>query len=74
MTTERCWGYHATVIPADSSLIVDKADELWTRTGSRVWESGSGEQTKHETWLLANRGPVRCPVELAVGLPLSVRR
>jgi hypothetical protein len=70
--TEPCWGFHASLIPSSSVQVVDKLDQLWTRAGTRIWRSPE-DVIKHERWLLATLGPVRCPVELDFGLPLTIR-
>lgn len=67
-----CWGFHASSIPPFSHRVVDRADQLWTRVDTRIWESPEGA-VKHEGWLLRTLGPVRCPVELLHGLPLTIR-
>jgi len=67
-----CWGFHASSIPDDSSQVADRTDQLWAREGVRIWRSPEGA-VKHEGWLLRTLGPVRCPVELDFGLPLTDR-
>ena len=67
-----CWGFHAGSIPLESVQVVDRAGQLWTRIGTRIWQSPEGA-AKHEGWLLRTLGPVRCPVEFNAGLPLTIR-
>ena len=60
-----CWGYHVSVIPAESGEVVTKDGEHWHRAGPRSWqlESEGWDITSprmHEGWLLDNHGPVRC--------------
>lgn len=57
----RCWGFHASTIPVESSAVVDLRGVTWSRTGPRAWSGDEGE--RHESWLLRERGPVRCPLE-----------
>jgi hypothetical protein len=74
---EPCWAFHASSIPESSERIVDSRGWLWQRAGTRLWAYAPGDQVemvKHEGWLLREHGPVRCPVELDFGLPLTDRR
>jgi hypothetical protein len=66
-----CWGFHASSIPDEAHQVLDKTNQLWSRAGTRVWESAGA--IKHEGWVLRTLGPVRCPVELSFGLPLTIR-
>lgn len=58
---KRCWAFHASAIPAESPTVVDLRGVTWQRTGPRAWSSPDGE--RHESWLLREHGPVRCPME-----------
>lgn len=76
MTREVCWGFHASSVPETSERVVDMRERVWTRAGTRLWAYAPGDQVdmiKHESWLLREHGPVRCPVELDFGLPLTTR-
>lgn len=77
MTREVCWGFHASSVPESSERVVDRTERIWTRAGTRLWAAAESDQgrplIKHESWLLREFGPVRCPVELDLGLPLTVR-
>lgn len=70
---ERCWGFHASSIPETSERVEDQQGRLWYRAGARLWTASAGNPIKHESWLLREHGPVRCPVELDCGLPLTIR-
>jgi hypothetical protein len=67
-----CWGFHASAIPADSGQVIDRTNQVWERAGTRIWRSPAGA-VKHEGWVLRTLGPVCCPAELTLGLPLIDR-
>jgi hypothetical protein len=64
-----CWGYHAGSIPDHTDEVVTMAGEHWYRAGPRSWQReqegwdirSSSSPRMHESWLLEQHGPVRCP-------------
>lgn len=58
----RCWGFHVSVVPEISEAIVDVQGRRWNRTGMRAWQLDGEGPSYHESWLLREHGPVRCPV------------
>lgn len=58
----RCWGVHVSVIPETAQNIIDVQGRAWSRVGRRGWQLDGEGPPFHESWLLREHGPVRCPV------------